>query len=166
MNKQTKIILGFIVIIILIGVVTGLFLFSAKKQNQESKKILEQSKIKTEIKQNQYFSDTEEKTELINCGGKNYNAEIYNLEGVNVLKRIVQLLGKDCKFNITGNNIGIISQYNSNAYTIFLYDKDKKSGLFEDPSEDRVFVIDLNENTVSDLVDEFAGTTKLIGKFK
>jgi len=141
-----------IVVIVAISIIAIGYLFLAKENEQINKNTRNVA------------------TENIFCG-KNYTVEIFKINDIDVVNRIVEVWEKregKCDFGFEGENIGIAKKLSTNGkiYNIVLYDKDNKEQN-DDPFNQSVeqFEINLGNNTISYQL-QLDGSFFEIGKFK
>lgn len=122
------------------------------------------------VKEEQNASENTLQTQEVECG-KAYQADIFAIRGVDVVKRIIELKkekGQACQFNIAGNNIGVAlqaSKDNGKLYTIALYDKDDSSQS-QDPfgKSAEIYQVNLGTNTISSQ-SQFDGSFESMGSY-
>lgn len=178
MNQKSIITILGVVVIILIG--ATVYFATINKSNQSVapiQKVIKET-APTPIQPTQPATSTNQQTadkqpsavtENISCG-KKYQADVVTIDGVDVVKKIVDLRstkGK-CELNIVGGNIAVAQKVDESkkVYTVVLYDKNDKqqnSDPFNQSVE--IYQIDLNKNVVL-FQNQFDGSFTKFGIWK
>lgn len=165
MKKIQKGNVAVILIIVVILIITGIVFFKifAKKSQAPTQEAAIQPITTTTI------PATTPVAASFDCNGKTYNYEVYEINGIDVVKKIIELSSKTrkCELNIASADIGIAKKVSADQkiYDIVLYDKndkDQSSDPFNQSVE--IYKIDLNANTLA-FENQFDGSFTVLGKF-
>ncbi len=149
MNKKTIRLIIVSVVVIIFGIIV--YFISTNKEFQSS------------IDKN----ELSQKSEIVVCG-KEYYADVVMIDGVDIVKKIVELklLEGDCVLNVDGNKIGVKQETdeNQNIINVALYDKDdKRQSVDPFHQSAEIYMIDLNKELIY-LQSQFDGSYNELGK--